>query len=524
MKRALIVAAVGGVCLLVLLVLLPLLMFAQQPVTAACGTAAAPADLVAPAASGGKAVGSYTAAQVTVAGQIVAAGKSLGVSPRGQTIGIMTGIGESGLAPINVGDSAGPDSRGVFQQRADGWGTYAQRMDPFQSAVSFFKALITTPYDTMTPTAAAHLTQRNADPGYYTKFWADAVMLYAQITGDPNMAAALAVPVAAPAAPAVPCTPCPPAGGDYNGTDPGPGPQDPVTHLTPRLTALVAAVKQQFPQFTDVYTWRPTDPYPDHPSGRAADFMIPGDYKSPAGIAAGDQLADWINSNASKFGLAYEIWRQRQRNAGGEWTPMADRGSDNENHMNHVHGEVSDTAAGAAAPAAAVPVSAVACTPGSAGGATGGFALPLPKAALTPDVLAKPHHDSPGADLPAPTGTPIYTVEGGTVTFAGPMQGFGDNFVAVKDAAGWSWYYGHGSAHNVTVGQVVKAGDQIASVGTEGFSTGPHLHLGLNSPTQNVPTTAPSYCPQAVLTAMWNAQPTPDLGGLSTTACIGGHL
>ncbi|HEX7463052.1 MAG TPA: M23 family metallopeptidase [Dermatophilaceae bacterium] len=523
MKRAVIVAAIGGVCLLLLVVLLPLLLL--QPDASACGTTAAPADLVAPAAGGGKAVGSYTAAQVSVAGQIVAAGKSLGVSPRGQTIGIMTGIGESGLAPINVGDSAGPDSRGVFQQRADGWGTYAQRMDPFQSAVSFFKAMITTPYDTMTPTAAAHLTQRNADPGYYTKFWPDAVMLYSQITGDPNMAAALAVPAvgAAPAAP-VSCTPCPPAGGDYNGTDPGPGSQDPTTHLTPRLTALVAAVKVQFPEFVEVGTWRPTDPYPDHPSGRAADFMIPGDYKSPAGIAEGDKLADWINANAPKFGLQYEIWRQRDRNAGGDWIPMSDRGSDNDNHFTHVHATVSDApAAGGANHDGPLAAPAAPC-PAPAGGATGGFALPLPKAALTPDVLAKPHHDSPGADLPAPTGTPIYAVEGGTVTFAGPVQGFGDNFVAVKDAAGWSWYYGHGSSHRVVTGQHVNAGDQIASVGTEGFSTGPHLHLGLNAPGQDVPTTAPSYCPQTVLTALWDAQPAPDLGGLSTTACIGGHL
>jgi hypothetical protein len=120
------------------------------------------------------------------------------------------------------------------------------------------------------------------------------------------------------------------------GTDPGPGPQG-VDHLVPRMIALRAAVQQTFPEFTDIGCWRASDPYPDHPSGRACDFMIPGDYRSAAGIASGDRLAEWINSNAQAFGLQYTIWRQRYRPAGKDWQPMADRGDDNQNHMNHVH-------------------------------------------------------------------------------------------------------------------------------------------------------------------------------------------
>jgi cell wall-associated NlpC family hydrolase len=489
-KRALIVATVGGVCLLVLLVLLPLLMFAQQPVTAACGVAAAPANLVAPAAGGGKAVGSYTAAQVSVARQIVAAGKSLGVSPRGQTIGIMTGIGESGLAPIDVGDVAGPDSRGVFQQRSSGWGTYAQRMDPFQSAISFFKVLLTTPYDTMTPTAAAHKVQVNQDPNYYTKFWPDAVMLYSQITGDPNMAAALAVPVAVAApTPVVPCT----APADTNA----------------QVQAAIAFARAQLGK---PYQFGGTGPLYDcsgltQAAYAAAGVPIPRSSQEQATIGTPVAQADLQPGDLVFEGADLGHVQMVTSVANGQVTVI---------ESPQTGGVVQEVPMrGFYSARRVVQPSAT---------ASGGFALPLPRAVLTEALLAKPHHDSPGADLPTPTGTPIYAVEGGTVTFAGPMQGFGDNFVAVKDAAGWSWYYGHGSAHNVTVGQVVKAGDQIASVGTEGFSTGPHLHLGLNSPTQNVPTTAPSYCPQAVLTAMWNAQPTPDLGGLSTTACIGGHL
>ena len=44
---------------------------------------------------------------------------------------MMTAIGESNLVNVNYGDLAGPDSRGLFQQRANGaWGSYADRMNP----------------------------------------------------------------------------------------------------------------------------------------------------------------------------------------------------------------------------------------------------------------------------------------------------------------------------------------------------------------------------------------------------------
>ena len=48
-----------------------------------------------------------------------------------QLIGVQAAIGESTLRVIDFGDGAGPDSRGLFQQRANGaWGSYEDRMDP----------------------------------------------------------------------------------------------------------------------------------------------------------------------------------------------------------------------------------------------------------------------------------------------------------------------------------------------------------------------------------------------------------
>ena len=88
---------------------------------------------------------------------IMLAIQDLGMSKRDQQIAVMTAMGESSLQVLDYGDNAGPDSRGLFQQRANGaWGSYADRMDPATSATNFGKALKQiSGRDTMTPTLAA---------------------------------------------------------------------------------------------------------------------------------------------------------------------------------------------------------------------------------------------------------------------------------------------------------------------------------------------------------------------------------
>src|SRR3712207_5748235 len=87
-------------------------------------------------------VAGYSGVQLDNARAILGAGHELGLSLRDQTIGVMTAMGESSLRVLDHGDKAGPDSRGLFQQRDNGaWGTLAQRMDPGASATSFFTAL-----------------------------------------------------------------------------------------------------------------------------------------------------------------------------------------------------------------------------------------------------------------------------------------------------------------------------------------------------------------------------------------------
>jgi len=158
---------------------------------------------------------------------------------------------------------------------------------------------------------------------------------------------------------------------------------------------------------------------------------------------------------------------------------------------------------------------------------TSGWSLPLPRDALSSYNVAKPHHDYPGADLPAPIGTPVFAVQGGTVVKAGPVGGYGNHYVEVQSTTASGacvlWWYGHQSAHAVTEGQQVPAGTRMGDVGNEGFSTGPHLHLGLRPCGTGLDRGA-YQCPQYVLVPIWNGTPVPDPGGAPRTGCIGPPL
>lgn len=81
-----------------------------------------------------------------------------------------------------------------------------------------------------------------------------------------------------------------------------------------------------------------------------------------------------------------------------------------------------------------------------------------------------------GIDVAAPIGTPIYAVADGEVIDAGPAAGFG-MWVRLLHADGTITVYGHVDTTTVSVGEYVLAGDQIATMGNRGFSTGPHVHF-----------------------------------------------
>ena len=81
-----------------------------------------------------------------------------------------------------------------------------------------------------------------------------------------------------------------------------------------------------------------------------------------------------------------------------------------------------------------------------------------------------------GTDIACSTGTDIMAVASGTVTFAGYDGSYG-YVIRIDHGNGVETWYAHCNELYVTAGQVVKAGDVIAAVGSTGNSSGPHLHL-----------------------------------------------
>jgi murein DD-endopeptidase MepM/ murein hydrolase activator NlpD len=81
-----------------------------------------------------------------------------------------------------------------------------------------------------------------------------------------------------------------------------------------------------------------------------------------------------------------------------------------------------------------------------------------------------------GIDLAGPTGSPIDAADSGKVSFVGIRNGYG-LCVMINHGNGLQTLYGHTSKTFVKEGQSVKKGQRIASVGSTGHSTGPHLHF-----------------------------------------------
>lgn len=80
-----------------------------------------------------------------------------------------------------------------------------------------------------------------------------------------------------------------------------------------------------------------------------------------------------------------------------------------------------------------------------------------------------------GIDISVPTGTSVKATADGIISFAGWSGGNG-NVVVIEHGNGFSTVYAHNSALLVSAGKTVKQGIQIASSGSTGNSTGPHVH------------------------------------------------
>lgn len=84
-------------------------------------------------------------------------------------------------------------------------------------------------------------------------------------------------------------------------------------------------------------------------------------------------------------------------------------------------------------------------------------------------------HD--GVDFGLDSGVAVPAADGGNVVYSGWYGGYG-NYVEIDHGDGSTSFYGHLSSTTVYSGQTVSKGQLLGYVGSTGYSTGPHLHLG----------------------------------------------
>jgi len=95
-----------------------------------------------------------------------------------------------------------------------------------------------------------------------------------------------------------------------------------------------------------------------------------------------------------------------------------------------------------------------------------------------------------GVDLAAPLDTPIHAVADGVVTYVGQGRAGRSSMLIIieheiEDQTVYTWYnHMYASGLYVEAGETVEAVQVIAGVGSNGNSTGPHLHLEVHTDNQ----------------------------------------
>jgi hypothetical protein len=132
------------------------------------------------------------------------------------------------------------------------------------------------------------------------------------------------------------------------------------------------------------------------------------------------------------------------------------------------------------------------------------YTLPVARHLITRAELDRPHHDYPAWDLPVPVGTRVVAVRAGVVEDL-TNSGSCGNGVIVVGTDGYTYTYCHGSKVLARPGDELGTGQLLMLSGSSGHSTGPHLHLQIESPSGHL------LCPQSLVTSWFkggHASPT----------------
>ncbi|MBQ8997636.1 MAG: peptidoglycan DD-metalloendopeptidase family protein, partial [Clostridium sp.] len=151
---------------------------------------------------------------------------------------------------------------------------------------------------------------------------------------------------------------------------------------------------------------------------------------------------------------------------------------------NHSFGRYTKATTGSTGSTSVGTVTSSNCqAPGGSGVATGNYVWPTPELTSVSSPFGMrihPVYKVPkmhnGIDIPGPQGSRIVAIDGGTVTFSGVKSGYG-NVVYIDHGNGVTSRYAHCHTLIVKQGDSVSQGQDIATVGTTGVSTGNHLHF-----------------------------------------------
>lgn len=106
-----------------------------------------------------------------------------------------------------------------------------------------------------------------------------------------------------------------------------------------------------------------------------------------------------------------------------------------------------------------------------------GFIWPVEGKILSAFGAKEQGNRNDGINISAPRGTPVRATENGVVAYAGnELRGFG-NLVLIRHSDGWITAYAHNDKLLVRRGQIVRRGQDIATVGSSGGVTEPQLHF-----------------------------------------------